>query len=181
MKTTMKVSCLLSTILIISGGLIMGGRLLNSQEDALAQRVSTLRTQLNAEKEAQIIGGSSLAIKKNQTVNPVDLTFAMTGTFPQTVTEVHVAFVPAKNGDAYAELTVQAYRDNASNKIDAIIYDDPTTATAADRTGWVIYIDSFDTIINGTHDFTNAAHTYYFKFFVNSVEQGTISWSTITS
>ena len=159
----------------------MGARLTLSPTDALTSQVLELREELNALKEAQIIGGSSLAIRDNVTANPVDLSFSMTGSFPQTTALVKVAFTPEKNGDAYAELTVEAYRDSPTNKIDLIVYDDPATALLTDRTGWAIYIDSFDTIINGAHDFVNAAHTYYFKFHVKCVEGGTITSSVTIS
>lgn len=176
MTIIMRALYLLSIVLIIS----MGGRIALNQEDALGRRVVALRNQLNAEKEAQIIGGSSLAIKKNETANPVDLTFSMTGTFPQTLTTIKVWFTPAKNGDAYAELSVKSWRDSESNKMSHILYDDPDTATDLTRTGWVIYIDAFDTVVNDLHDYVNAAHTYNFKFYVNCVEGGTISWSYVT-
>lgn len=158
-----------------------GDRLQRLQENQLETRVSNLRQQIASFKEAQITGASSILVKKNQTANPVDLTQSLTGTFPQTVAEIHIAFTPAKKGDAYAELNVKAYRDSESNVMGVTIYDDPTTATDTTKTGWVIYVDAFDTIVNDDHDYVNAAHTYYFKFFVNSVDTGTISWYVVVS
>ena len=156
-----------------------GNRLGRLQENQLETRVNNLRQQLASFKEAQITGASSILVRKNETANAVDLTQFLSGSFPQTLATVKIAFTPAKKGDAFAELQVKAYRDSESNVMDVIIYDDPDTATDNTKTGWVIYIDTFDTIINNDHDYVNAPHTYYLKFYVNSVDTGTISWSVV--
>lgn len=135
----------------------------------LATRVADLRLQLDELKTAQRIGGASLVLQLNSSAAAYDIATSSLPAGAQTLV------VPNFTSDTqiypYVDLTFRVFMDTTTNEVRPGMTGYPRVtiyqfiAGAEKITVWTLRVTNT----------TGVAHTYYFKFYIQSTDSGVIS------
>lgn len=142
----------------------MAARVDNLLDYRLEETLKRLRATLDELKNRQFYGTQSLKVKLSQTTNTWDIS---TSVAFFTTKNYRVTFTPASAKNVYATIEY-LYSAPGGNGFETIeFYPDPSTPVAGSRS-WVV-------------SFTTDAQpvTLNLKFFVCSVDTGTITWVAI--